>query len=98
MNAKSGGVIRGRGTGQNPRNRFETLTYEKESWTGEDPGPSTEFLKDHTRSIIATNDSPDVGFDAGVNPYRAPSSYYGNPISHPAAGYWVAQPVGPFWA
>ena len=70
MNAKSGDLIRGRGAGQNPRNRFETLTYEKESWTGEDPGPSTEFLKDHTRTIIAYNDSPDVGFDASVNPYR----------------------------
>jgi DNA repair photolyase len=28
------------------------------------------FLKDGTRSIINTNDSPDVGFDASINPYR----------------------------
>ena len=30
----------------------------------------TQFLKDASRSIIAYNDSPDVGFNASVNPYR----------------------------
>ena len=33
-------------------------------------GPATRFLKDTSRSIITYNDSPDVGFDASVNPYR----------------------------
>ena len=28
------------------------------------------FLKDNTRSIINYNDSPDVGFNASINPYR----------------------------
>jgi DNA repair photolyase len=28
------------------------------------------FLRDRTKTIIARNDSPDVGFDASVNPYR----------------------------
>ena len=28
------------------------------------------LLPDRTRTIIATNDSPDVGFDASINPYR----------------------------
>ena len=32
--------------------------------------PLTEFLADATRSIVARNQSPDVGFDASVNPYR----------------------------
>jgi len=32
--------------------------------------PTTQFLSDSSRSIIAYNDSPDVGFDASVNPYR----------------------------
>src|SRR5206468_48869 len=36
----------------------------------EAPGPGTVFLRDATRTIIARNDSPDVGFDASVNPYR----------------------------
>ncbi|MDX1746235.1 MAG: hypothetical protein R3324_09885, partial [Halobacteriales archaeon] len=36
----------------------------------EDPAPETRFYRDASRSIIATNDSPDVGFEASVNPYR----------------------------
>ena len=70
LKARPGGRIKGRGAGQNPRNRFETLSYEKESWTNADPGPATEFFRDNSRSIISYNDSPDVGFDASVNPYR----------------------------
>jgi DNA repair photolyase len=30
----------------------------------------TEFLPDHSQSILAENDSPDVGFRYSVNPYR----------------------------
>ena len=30
----------------------------------------TELLRDSSRSIIAHNDSPDVGFDSSINPYR----------------------------
>lgn len=32
--------------------------------------PVTQFLQDHSRTIIAYNNSPDVGFAASVNPYR----------------------------
>jgi DNA repair photolyase len=32
--------------------------------------PETIFLRDASRSIVSTNRSPDVGFDASVNPYR----------------------------
>lgn len=32
--------------------------------------PRTIFLRDSSRTIVATNTSPDVGFDASVNPYR----------------------------
>ncbi len=64
--------IGGRGAAGNPLNRFETLWYARDpDWTdAEDPSPETCFLKDTSRSIIAFNDSPDVGFDASVNPYR----------------------------
>ena len=55
---------------ENPRNRFETLSYEREGWSEDDPTPTTRFLRDQTRSIISRNESPDVGFDASVNPYR----------------------------
>ncbi|HKY61617.1 MAG TPA: PA0069 family radical SAM protein, partial [Gemmatimonadota bacterium] len=63
--------IRGRGAAHNPPNRFDLLSVEREAWThAEDPAPETKFYRDASRSIIATNDSPDVGFDASVNPYR----------------------------
>jgi DNA repair photolyase len=63
---------RGRGAPANPPNRFEALWYTRDpEWTDpEDPALETQFLKDTTRSIIAYNDSPDVGFDASINPYR----------------------------
>src|SRR3954470_8731519 len=34
------------------------------------PPARLEVYKDHTREILATNDSPDVGFSWSVNPYR----------------------------
>jgi len=64
--------IRGRGAAKNPPNRFETLRYTPDpDWTDpESPLPKTHFLKDTSLSIITYNNSPDVGFDASINPYR----------------------------
>jgi DNA repair photolyase len=59
---------RGRGAPINPAGRFERLEIEPL-----EPAPArvaTEFLRDASRTIIARNESPDVGFDASVNPYR----------------------------
>jgi len=36
----------------------------------QDPLPRTVFLRDHSRSIITFNDSPDIPFEASINPYR----------------------------
>jgi DNA repair photolyase len=61
-----------RGAADNPPNRFEPLHLERDAdWNSdEDPLPRTRFLKDHSSSIITYNDSPDVGFEASINPYR----------------------------
>lgn len=63
---------RGRGTGENPPNRFEKLSYQPEPSDGDAEAslPQTQWLKDTSRSAINYNDSPDVGFDASLNPYR----------------------------
>jgi DNA repair photolyase len=64
--------VRGRGSTGNPKNRFEPIELVPEP-PGEDDevsSPHTEFITDASRSIIAYNDSPDVGFDASINPYR----------------------------
>jgi DNA repair photolyase len=64
--------VRGRGAADNPRNRFEKLTVlpDPAMRDPDDPGPATRFYSDTSRTIIARNDSPDIGFDASVNPYR----------------------------
>jgi DNA repair photolyase len=36
----------------------------------EKPRRATQFFRDLTKTIIARNDSPDVGFETSVNPYR----------------------------
>ena len=61
-----------RGTASNPANRFEKIHLEPDAdWNPEEsPLPGTQFLRDKTSTIIAYNDSPDVGFDASINPYR----------------------------
>src|SRR5262245_54301646 len=64
--------VHGRGAADNPPGRFERIRYEPDpdAPPDEEVAPSTVLLRDNTRSIIATNDSPDVGFDASINPYR----------------------------
>jgi DNA repair photolyase len=64
--------IHGRGASANPANRFEQIHLERdEEWNpAEDVAPGTAFYKDSTGSIINYNDSPDIGFEASINPYR----------------------------
>lgn len=70
--------ITGRGAADNPKNRFERIEVEPDfdnldefdELENEVPRPETIYLRDYSRSIITTNDSPDVGFDASINPYR----------------------------
>ena len=64
-------AIKGRGASWNPQNRFERLEYVVDDEAERDPSaPKTIYLRDPTRTIIAYNDSPDVGFEASINPYR----------------------------
>src|SRR5438270_4866863 len=64
--------IRGRGASINPANRFIPLNYEDTSarLDPDGPSPQTQFFRDNSRSIIATNDSSDVGFTHSINAYR----------------------------
>lgn len=63
---------RGRGSVENPPNRFIPLQYVADPDCPPDdaPAPHTRFFRDASRSIIASNDSPDIGFSHSVNPYR----------------------------
>ncbi|MBZ3691464.1 PA0069 family radical SAM protein [Phyllobacterium calauticae] len=68
------GRRRGRGAGVNPSGRFEPETRHvfDDGWeTIEDlPAFKTEVQIEKPRTIITRNDSPDVGFDRSINPYR----------------------------
>jgi DNA repair photolyase len=68
---------KGRGANRNPAGRFEALDRiaEDDGWGSlaelhADPPPATCVLADSARSIITENDSPDIGFDLSINPYR----------------------------
>ena len=69
---------KGRGATINPANRFERLeaTPFDDGWDtlgpeiAEPPVLSTSLIRDASRSAIAWNASPDIGFDRAVNPYR----------------------------
>ncbi|MGD0024832.1 MAG: PA0069 family radical SAM protein [Xanthobacteraceae bacterium] len=65
---------RGRGTASNASGRFEPLARVAfdDGWQGLDELPpfKTSVTVDSTRKIITRNDSPDIGFDRSINPYR----------------------------
>ncbi len=81
--------IRGRGIAENPPHRFATMWVEAEPGPAQ-AGPATEYLEDSTQTILARNQSPDIGFDTSINPYRGCEhgcSYcYARP-SHEFLGY-----------
>jgi DNA repair photolyase len=68
-------IRKGRGAVSNAVGRFEPLDRlaVDDGWgSGDEPPPplTTSFTTDSTRTIIARNDSPDLGFDRSINPYR----------------------------
>jgi len=66
---------KGRGAGSNESGRFETekrVPFD-DGWGSSEEAPArlaTTLSVDATRTIIARNDSPDIGFDRSINPYR----------------------------
>lgn len=69
-------AVRGRGAASRMAHRFTRDAREPfaDGWDaepGDAPGaPRTEVIWEEARSIIATNDSPDIHFDRSINPYR----------------------------
>ena len=74
-----GQAQKGRGTvwaiehrfSQNARSDFDdgwgTL---EQAALAEQAGPATQVLEENVRGILSRNDSPDIGFDLSLNPYR----------------------------
>jgi DNA repair photolyase len=66
--------FKGRGSTSNVAGRFDSLILEKadDGWYQEEivENPTETVLPDRARSVITSNDSPDVGFEVSINPYR----------------------------
>lgn len=65
--------IKGRGAAGNVVHRFSrnSRQAEDDGWEPAAPSlPQTRLLVDSAKSIISRNDSPDIGFDQSLNPYR----------------------------
>jgi DNA repair photolyase len=67
-------TFKGRGAASNPTGRFDSLSVEQveDGWY-RDATPDSiaeTVLPDSARAVITTNDSPDVGFEQSINPYR----------------------------
>src|SRR5579863_540969 len=66
--------FQGRGTLSNPPGRFELqqLAPVDDGWYLEESPQSiaTSLEPDRAREVITSNDSPDVGFEQSINPYR----------------------------
>ncbi|HVY35226.1 MAG TPA: PA0069 family radical SAM protein [Caulobacteraceae bacterium] len=65
----------GRGAQSNATGRYESLIREDfdDGWRDDEPTPpklKTTLQIDRARTILNRNDSPDIGFDRSINPYR----------------------------
>jgi DNA repair photolyase len=77
-NPQSREPIHGRGASWSPANRFEKLHVDLTDVDLVDDDPeaeakprrATQYFEDKTKTIIARNQSPDVGFETSINPYR----------------------------
>jgi DNA repair photolyase len=75
---QSRAAIRGRGASWSPANRFEKLhldlndvdVVDVDLEREERPRRGTQYFCDGSKSIITRNNSPDVGFETSLNPYR----------------------------
>src|SRR5580698_5318327 len=67
-------TFKGRGAASNPTSRFDSLLVEQvdDGWYRDATPDSVAetVLPDSARGVITTNNSPDVGFDQSINPYR----------------------------
>jgi len=73
------GVHKGRGTAWAMEHRFssENRSDFDDGWgtlqqaaQAETLAPATQLIEENVRGILSGNDSPDIGFDLSINPYR----------------------------
>ncbi|WBG64450.1 PA0069 family radical SAM protein [Pseudomonas citronellolis] len=87
---------RGRGTASNPHNRFAPTRSEAEDdgWYQDEAPPcsATEVRMEQAKTVISRNQSPDVGFDRSINPYRGCEHGCIYCFARPSHAYWDLSP------
>ena len=86
---------RGRGTTDNPDNRYAPTRCEAfdDGWHQEvPPSRATEVRQELAKSVITRNRSPDVGFDRSLNPYRGCEHGCIYCFARPSHAYWDLSP------
>ncbi|WP_374438471.1 PA0069 family radical SAM protein [Pseudomonas panipatensis] len=87
---------RGRGTASNPHNRFAPTRSETEDdgWYQDAAPPcrATEVRRETAKTVISRNQSPDVGFDRSINPYRGCEHGCIYCFARPSHAYWDLSP------
>lgn len=73
------GPLKGRGTAWTIEHRYakQSSELEDDGWGNLDQqaseervAPATQIIEEHVKSIVSSNDSPDISFDLSINPYR----------------------------
>ncbi len=93
--------MRTRGTGCNPHNRYQPLVTDRSEDDGwyQDPEDelnpdslATQVVFEQSKTIISTNQSPDIPFDQSINPYRGCEHGCVYCFARPTHAYWDLSP------
>lgn len=92
-------AIKGRGAASNPEGRFETIRHytEHDGWQSAlldeaAPRPRTCVTAERARRAITRNDSPDIAFEQGLNPFRGCEHGCVYCFARPSHGYLNLSP------
>ncbi|MEM7412704.1 MAG: PA0069 family radical SAM protein [Myxococcota bacterium] len=103
---RSAARVVARGSQENPANRFDRLAYsDAPEFVHDAPADPTDserplatrYFRDPSRTLLARNQSPDIGFDVSLNPYRGCShgcSYCLAPDTPVLGADFVWRPIG----
>tara|TARA_R110002073_G_scaffold21092_22_gene74809 strand:+ start:417 stop:1442 length:1026 start_codon:yes stop_codon:yes gene_type:complete len=77
--------------------RYENQAYEMfdDGWGEDDPAPKqlrTITIKDSSRTIVTSNNSPDISFSRSINPYRGCEHGCIYCYARPSHAYWGYSP------
>ena len=92
-------ILKGRAVAENTHHRFEATISEKvdDGWWQQDdfsssPQIKTSLIKEHCKTIISTNQSPDVPFEQSLNPYRGCEHGCVYCYARPSHAFWDLSP------